>query len=261
MIKALNTAATGMSSQESNVNTIANNIANVNTIGYKKSRTEFEDLLYETIQEPGSRSSANTTHNTGIQIGTGSKVSSTRKEFTPGSPQITKNPFDLMIDGDGFFGIVTPNGQVRFTRDGAFNINEQNILVNKQGYPVFPQINIPPNTSYISISANGNVDAYQKNQVEPTNVGTIPVFTFTNSVGLKSMGGNLYRPSVASGQPVQNIPGENSAGLVQQGALETSNVKIMNEMTDLIKAQRAYEMNSKVMGVADQMLQAVNNIR
>lgn len=261
MMKALSTAASGMSAQETYVSTISNNIANVNTIGFKRGRTEIDDLGYETLQEPGARSIASTTYNVGIQIGSGARVSAIRKEFSIGSPQITNNPFDLMVNGEGFFGIIMPNGELKFTRDGSFNVDSQGVLVNKQGYKVYPGFNFPPNTSTVMISENGKADAYVKGQTEPTSVGQIPVFTFVNPVGLKSTGSNLYQISLSSGQPVQAIPGENNAGSLMQGALETSNVSPMAEMTDLIRAQRAYEMNSKVMGVADQMMQTINNIR
>jgi flagellar basal-body rod protein FlgG len=261
MMKALSTAASGMSAQETYVSTISNNIANVNTVGFKRGRTEIDDLGYETIQEPGARSSSSTTYNVGTQIGSGARVSAVRKEFTAGSPQITNNPFDLMVNGEGFFGIIMPNGELKFTRDGSFNVDAQGVLVNKQGYKVYPGFNFPPNTSSVMIAENGKADAYVKGQTEPTSVGQIPVFTFVNSVGLKSTGANLYQVSLSSGQPVQAIAGENNAGAIMQGALEASNVSPMAEMTDLIRAQRAYEMNSKVMGVADQMMQTINNIR
>lgn len=261
MMKALSTAASGMTAQETYVSTISNNIANVNTVGFKRGRTEIDDLGYETIQEAGARSSSSTVYNVGTQIGSGARVSAVRKEFTIGSPQITNNPFDLMINGEGFFGIVMPNGELKFTRDGAFNVDAQGLLVNKQGYKVYPGFNFPPNTSSVMIAENGKAEAFVKGQTEATGVGQIPVFTFINSVGLKSTGANLYQVSLSSGQPVQSIAGENSAGSIMQGALEASNVSPMTEMTDLIRAQRAYEMNSKVMGVADQMMQTINNIR
>jgi flagellar basal-body rod protein FlgG len=261
MMKALSTAASGMSAQETYVSTISNNIANVNTVGFKRGRTEIDDLGYETIQEPGARSSASTNYNVGTQIGSGARVSAIRKEFTMGSPQITNNPFDLMVNGEGFFGIIMPNGELKFTRDGSFNVDAQGVLVNKQGYKVYPGFNFPPNTSSVMIAENGKAEAFVKGQTEPTNVGQIPVFTFVNSVGLKSSGSNLYQVSLSSGQPVQAIAGENNSGVIMQGALEASNVSPMAEMTDLIRAQRAYEMNSKVMGVADQMMQTINNIR
>lgn len=261
MMKALSTAASGMSAQETYVSTISNNIANVNTVGFKRGRTEIDDLGYETIQEPGARSSSSTNYNVGTQIGSGARVSAIRKEFTMGSPQITNNPFDLMVNGEGFFGIIMPNGELKFTRDGSFNVDAQGVLVNKQGYKIYPGFNFPPNTGSVMIAENGKAEAFVKGQVEPTSVGQIPVFTFVNSVGLKSSGSNLYQVSLSSGQPVQAIAGENNAGVIMQGALEASNVSPMTEMTDLIRAQRAYEMNSKVMGVADQMMQTINNIR
>ncbi len=261
MLKALNTAATGMAAQETNVNTISQNIANINTIGYKKSRTEFEDLLYETQLVAGSRSSNNTRYNVGIQIGSGTKVSAIRKEFTQGSPTITNRPFDLMIKGSGFFGVILSNGTIQYTRDGSFNVNASGVFVTRNGNKIFPSITFPTGTLSVNISESGNVEAYIKDQLEPTIVGQIPVFTFINPVGLRSLGGNLYGITKSSGQSIQNIAGENNAGGIMQGSLESSNVSVMNEMTGLIKAQRAYEMNSKVMGVADQMLQTVNNIR
>ena len=261
MLRALNTAATGMASQEANVNTISNNIANVNTTGFKQKRTEFEDLLYETTTAPGSRSSSTTQYNVGNQVGSGSKVSSTRTINTQGNPIITNNVFDLMVNGEGYFGIIQPNNEIQFTRDGSFNVDNQGNLVNKDGHKLFPGINIPPTATGVNISESGNVDVYFKNQVASNNVGSIPLFTFVNPVGLKSVGKNLVIPSEASGQPIQGVAGQDNVGVINQGALEAANVSIMNEMTNLIKAQRAYEMNSKVMGIADQMLQAVTNIR
>ncbi len=261
MIRALNTAASGMAAQESNVNTIANNIANTNTIGFKKSRTEFEDLLYQTVKEAGSRTSGSSVHNVGTQIGTGAKVSAVRREFTQGNPQMTNRPFDFMIKGEGFFGVILPNGELRFTRDGSFNLDNQGSLVTKKGYRIFPGFSFPPGTINVNVSETGIVDAYLRGQTEAQNVGSLPLFTFINPAGLKTSGGNLYQITVSSGNPIQNIPGQSNSGHIEQGALEASNVVIMNEMTNLIKAQRAYEMNSKVMGVADQMLQTINSIR
>lgn len=258
---ALNTAATGMSAQEEHVNTISNNIANVNTTGYKRQRAEIEDLLYQTNRQAGARSSANTHYAVGIQTGSGARVSAIKKQHSQGDPQITNNPFDLMINGQGFFGIVMPNNEVRFTRDGAFSVDRNGVLVTRSGSPVFPTFTFPPNTKSVNIGEDGTVEAYLNGEVEPQNMGQIPVFTFINPAGLTSVGKNLYKTTLSSGEPMQNIAGKNSSGIVMQGALESSNVSIMNEMTNLIRAQRAYEMNSKVMGVADQMLQTVNNIR
>jgi flagellar basal-body rod protein FlgG len=261
MIRALHTAATGMASQEANVNTISNNLANVNTTGFKKARTEFDDLLYETVQEAGARSSADSEYNVGVQVGSGSKVSATRKVHSQGSPQMTNNPYDLMVNGEGFFGIVGNNGEMKFTRDGSFNVDAQGSLVTRSGQKVFPGITVPPNAMSINVAENGIVEAFLRNSPEPINLGQIPVFTFVNPVGMRSEGGNLLGATQASGQPIQATPGVDNAGIIMQGAIESSNVSVMNEMTDLIKAQRAYEMNSKVMGIADQMLQTVNNVR
>ena len=259
--RALNTSATGMAAQEANVNAISNNIANVNTVAYKKRRAEMESLLYQTINEPGARSSNNTIYNVGLQVGSGVRVSAIRKEFTEGNPNLTNNPFDLMIKGDGFFGIILPSQQIVYTRDGSFNVDKTGNLVTKQGYKVMPGFSVPQGTISINITESGLVEAFIKNSLEPIQVGTIPVYTFVNPVGLSTMGQNFYKATRSSGTASENIPGQSNSGSILQGALETSNVSIMTEMTDLIKAQRAYEMNSKVMGVADQMLQTLNNLR
>ena len=260
MLRALNTAATGMAAQESQVNTISNNIANVNTTGYKAQRTEFEDLLYETVEEAGGRSSNNTEYTVGHQVGSGAKVSATRRQYTMGSPQITNRPYDLMIMGDGFFGVQVGD-QIMYTRDGSFTVDAQGVLKTRNGYPLLPGITIPPNTKSLNVSEGVQVQAYLTNQTAPVELGVIPVFTFVNPAGLSDKGGNLAVVTTASGEAIQNIAGTENSGAIQQGSLESSNVSIMNEMTNMIKAQRAYEMNSKVMGVADQMLQTVNNIR
>ncbi len=260
-MRAIHTAATGMAAQETNVSTISNNIANVNTTGYKKQRAETESLLYETVQMAGSRSSYDSRYNAGIQIGSGSKISAVKREFTIGSPQITNNPFDLMINGDGFFGLLLPDQTVVFTRDGSFNVNAQGVLVSKHGHSVAPGLNFPNNTLTVKISENGQIEAYVQNQREPIEVGQIPIFTFTNPVGLSAKGGNMYQPTLSSGEAVTNVAGQENAGSILQGSLESSNVSIMSEMSNLIKAQRGYEMNAKVMKVADEMLQTVNGIR
>ncbi len=260
MIRALNTAATGMSAQEQQVNSISNNIANANTTGYKSQRTEFEDLMYQTVKEAGGRSSGDTEYTVGHQVGSGAKVSATRRLHTMGSAQITQSPYDLMIMGDGFFGLQAGN-QTLYTRDGSFTVDAQGVMKTRNGYPLVPGITVPPNTKSLNISEDGKVQAYLTGQNQPIELGQIPVFTFVNPAGLTDKGGNTAGRTLASGEAVQRIPGEENAGFIQQGSLEASNVSVMNEMTNLIKAQRAYEMNSKVMGVADQMLQTVNNIR
>jgi flagellar basal-body rod protein FlgG len=261
MVRALNTAATGMAAQESQVNTISNNIANVNTTGFKRSRTEFDDLNYQTIQEAGARSGNNTFYSVGTQIGSGAKVSATRKEFEQGGVSMTNNPFDLMVNGEGFLAVIMGDNEMRFTRDGALNVDAQGNIVTKSGHKLYPGLTVPPGTKSVNISENGMVDAYVQGQTEPTNLGQIPIFTFVNPTGLKSTGANLYQVSFSSGEATQNVAGNSNAGVIVQGALESSNVNIMTEMTNLIRAQRAYEMNSKVMGVSDQMMQTANNIK
>lgn len=260
MIRALNTAATGMAAQEQQVNTISNNIANANTTGYKAQRTEFEDLLYETVEEAGGRSSGDSQYTVGHQVGSGAKVTATRRIQDMGSPNITNRPYDLMIMGDGYFG-VQAGTEILYTRDGSFTLDSQGILKTKSGYAVVPNITVPANTKHLNISNDGKVQAFLVNGGAPVELGQIPVFTFINPAGLSSAGGNMARTTPASGQAIQMIAGTENAGPIQQGTLEASNVSVMNEMTNLIKAQRSYEMNSKVMGVADQMLSTVNQIR
>ena len=178
MLRALHTSANGMAAQEANVNNISNNIANSNTVGFKKSRTEFDDLMYETITETGSRSDAETKYNVGTQIGSGAKVSATRRIHSPGSFQKTERPYDMMVDGDGFFGIILPNDEVKFTRDGSFNVDSQGVLVTRKGYRVFPGIAIPTGTTNINITPNGAVETYQKGNSRPQEAGSIPSLYF-----------------------------------------------------------------------------------
>lgn len=261
MLKALNTAATGMAAQEMNVNTISNNITNINTTGFKRQRAEFEDLPYENIKNAGGKSRTDTLYSSGIQIGSGTKVSSVHKEFFQGNPQITNNPFDLMVsDGDGFFGIITNNQQMKYTRNGSFNVSNKGFLVNSNGFKVAPGFQLPPNSKSVNISRNGEIEVFLNNEIQPLQIGQILLFTFINPVGLRSIGQNLYQETRSSGRSIENIPGDNQAGFILQGALEMSNVSIMNEMTSLIKAQRAYEMNSKVMSIIDKMSENINNI-
>ena len=260
MIRALNTAATGMAAQEQQVNTISNNIANANTTGYKTQRTEFEDLLYETVEEAGGRSGSGSSYTVGHQVGSGAKVTATRRIHSMGSPQITNRPYDLMIMGEGYFGVQAGN-EIMYTRDGSFTVDAQGVIKNRAGYSLLPNLTVPPTTKSINISEDGVVQAFLADGTEPVELGQIPVFTFVNPAGLSDQGGNLARVTTASGSPLQHIAGSENAGVINQGTLESSNVSVMNEMTNLIKAQRAYEMNSKVMGIADQMLQTVNSIR
>ena len=259
--RALHTAATGMAVQEHTVSNISHNISNLGTTAYKRFRTESGDLWYMTLQDPGSRSSPSTFYNVGIQLGSGAKITATRKEFIQGTAQGNENPFDLMVKGEGLFAIILPNGEIKYTRNGSFNLDEQGRLVNHKGYVVHPGFTFPQNTLNVNISEDGLIEVYLAGDDNPVNLGQIPIYTFTNQVGLRAMGESLFTPTSSSGEPLENIPGVGGAGTIQQGNLESSNVSIMNEMTSLIAAQRAYEMNSKVMKVVDDMMGIVNNIR
>jgi len=261
MLKALNTAATGMQAQQQNIDVVANNLANVSTTGFKKSRAEFEDLLYQTIKEPGAQTSDGTVTPAGVQTGLGVRTASVQKNFEPGSPKITKNPLDLQIEGNGFFPIQMPNGQIGYTRDGTFHKDATGRIVDKNGYPLVPEITLPPNSTGLNIADNGEVSVAVGANPAPQTVGQIQLVNFVNPTGLKAMGRNLFIPTPASGNPQQGAPGENNLGTVAQGQLEASNVNIVDEMVNMISAQRSYETNSKVIQAADQMLQSTNNLK
>ena len=261
MIKSLNTAATGMKAQQTNMDVISNNIANVSTTGFKKSRAEFEDLMYETIKEPGATTGLNSVSPTGVQSGLGVRTAGIQKDFALGSAKITRNPLDIQIEGKGFFPVQTPEGQIAYTRNGAFKKDPQGRLVDQNGNVIQPEITIPPNTAGISIAENGEVAVILGVNSEPQTIGQIQLVNFVNPPGLKSLGRNLFMPSRASGAPVQGTPGSENFGTLAQGQLEGSNVNIVDEMVNMISAQRAYETNSKVIQAADQMLQYVNSLR
>jgi flagellar basal-body rod protein FlgG len=261
MLKALNTAATGMQAQQNQLDVIANNMANVSTTGFKKSRAEFEDLLYQTIKEPGAQQSTNTVHPAGVQTGLGVKTAATQKIFEEGAAKVTRNPLDLSIEGNGFFPIQMTNGQVGYTRDGTFHKDAAGKIVDKNGNSMLPEILIPPNATGINISDAGEVSASTPGTAQPTVLGQIQLVGFINPAGLKSLGRNLFTPTPASGSPVQGNPGENNLGMLSQGQLESSNVNVVDEMVNMISAQRSYESNSKVVQAADQMLQYSNNLR
>jgi len=261
MIKALNTAASGMQAQQTNMDVISNNLANVNTTGYKRSRAEFEDLLYQNIKEPGAQSGANAISPTGVQVGLGVKTSSVAKDFEVGSPKVTGNPLDLMIEGSGFFPVQMPNGQVAYTRDGTFKKDATGRIVDKNGNILQPEIVVPPGTTGIDLGSNGIVNVTVGNNNDAQQIGQVQLVNFVNPAGLRAIGKNLYVPSNASGAPINGQPGENGLGTIAQGQLEASNVNIVDEMVSMITAQRAYETNSKAMQAVDQMLQSVNNLR
>lgn len=261
MLKSLNTAATGMSAQQSNMDVIANNIANVSTNGFKKSRAEFEDLLYHTSKEPGTATGMNSYSPNGVQTGLGVKTAAVQKDFDSGNANITKNTFDIMIEGSGFFQVQTPDGQMAYTRDGAFRKNAEGRLVDKNGNFLQPEVTIPPDVKGVEIASDGAVRTIQGLNEAPQQVGQIDIANFVNPAGLKALGKNLFSQTPASGQPITSRPGLNGTGYLAQGQIETSNVNIVDEMVNMITAQRAYETNSKVLQASDQMLQSINNMR
>jgi len=261
MIRSLNTAATGMAAQQENMDVIANNIANSQTVGFKKSRAEFEDLLYHTKKEPGAVAGANSYSPNGVQVGLGTRTSSVQKNFDVGNALVTKGALDLQIEGPGFFQIQTPDGQMTYTRDGSFRKDPQGRVVDKNGNLLIPEITIPPDSSGVEFRANGEVVVYQGPNATPSVVGQLDIVNFVNPAGLKAMGKNLFSQTPASGQAIVNRPGLNGVGYLAQGQLESSNVNIVDEMVDMIKAQRAFETNSKVIQTSDQMLQSVNGMR
>ncbi len=261
MIRSLNTAATGMKAQQQEMDVRANNIANTGTTGFKRSRAEFEDLMYQTVVEPGAPTGLNSLNPTGVQIGLGVKTSAVSKDFEQGSPKITNNAFDIEIQGNGFFPVLKPDGQIAYTRDGSFKKGPDGRLQDRNGNLLQPEISVPPNATGVEIGGNGQVQILLDNSTQPQAIGQIQLVGFVNPAGLKSLGGNLFVPTASSGLPQQGQPGQNGLGSVAQGQLETSNVNIVDEMVGMITTQRAYETNSKMIQASDQMLQAINNLR
>jgi len=261
MIRSLWTSATGMQAQALNLDVIANNLANVNTAGFKKSRAEFQDLLYETLRPAGTSSSQDTQVPTGIQIGHGTRPSTVLKIFSQGNMENTKNELDLAIEGDGFFQIILPNGETAYTRDGSFKLDSDGRIVNSDGFALEPEISIPSDALSISVGIDGTVSVLQAGDSIPSEIGTIELARFVNPAGLISTGRNLYITSEASGDEMTGTPGEDGLGSIAQGFLEMSNVSVVDEMVSMITAQRAYEVNSKSIQTADEMLQMANNIK
>jgi len=260
-MRALSAAATGLEAQQTKIENIANDLANVNTDGYKRSSTEFSDLMYQTLKEPGSSLGASTQSPVGVQIGMGVKIGASHKIFEQGPAKMTYNPYDLMIDGPGFFQVTNAQGETLYTRNGAFHLNAQGTLQLSHGAKLVPPLVVPNNAVSLSVSKTGDVRATLANSSEEVSVGQIQLVNFQNENGLLALGDGLYRMSQASGAAVLAVPGESGLGSIQQGALEGSNVNVANSMVDMIAAQRAYEMGTKVMGVADQMLGATVNIK
>jgi len=261
MIRSLSTAATGMEAQEKRLDVTAHNIANVSTTGYKKNRAEFEDLMYQTYRTPGAATGANSKSPTGLQVGMGVRIVATQRMHSEGDLQQTGNPFDLAIEGNGFFPINLPSGEVGYTRDGAFKLDAEGKMVNADGFALASDITVPPNAETVSIAADGTVTASVPGEKEPVSLGKIELATFANPAGLMAKGRNLYSETAASGSPIQEAPGQNGLGSLSQGTLEGSNVKVVEEMIDLISGQRAYEVNARVVKAADEMLQQTANLR
>jgi len=256
-MKAMYTAATGMDAQTIRIDTIANNLANANTTGFKKSQVDFADLLYVTMRRPGGGATEATQTPTGLEIGSGVFPVSTLKIFTEGVVANTAGDLDLAITGPGFFQVETPTGEVKYTRDGSFRVGPDGTIVNSQGYVLSPPITVPTDAAEISVGSDGTISVITPGS-EPTVIGTIQLVNFTNPAGLASEGGNLFAETVASGPPTTGTAGQNGFGEIKQGYLEMSNVDVVSELVDLIIAQRTYELNSKVVKAGDRVLQATN---
>jgi flagellar basal-body rod protein FlgG len=261
-MQALRTAATGMAAQQLNVEVISNNIANMNTVGFKKQRAEFQDLLYQTMEQAGAQSSdQGTIVPTGVQVGAGVKAGSVYRIETQGVMTQTGNKLDLAINGRGYFQVLMPDGTTSYTRAGNFSVNDQGQLVTQDGYTVQPAITIPTNATDIAISKAGQVQVTVPGTAAPTVVGQLELATFVNEGGLSAQGGNLFTETAASGPPTTGLPAAEGIGELEQGYTEASNVDPVSEITALIVAQRAYEMNSKVISTADSMLGVANQIK
>lgn len=261
MIRSLWTSATGMQAQELNIDVISNNLANVNTSGFKKSRAEFQDLLYENMRTAGAASSADTTIPTGVQLGHGARPSAVQKMFSQGDFQNTENELDWAIEGDGFFQIELPNGDTSYSRCGEFKLDADGRIVNADGYLLVPQLTVSTDTVSITVGMDGTVSAIQANDPIPREIGTIQLARFVNPAGLRSLGKNLFVPTEGSGDEIVGTAGQDGFGTIAQGFLERSNVSVVDEMVNMITAQRAYETNSKVIQTADDMLQMANNLK
>jgi flagellar basal-body rod protein FlgG len=259
MIRALYTAASGMNAQQTNIDNVAHNLANVNTAGFKKSHMEFEDLVYQQTRVPGAASAGGEAP-IGLEMGLGTRVVATSRDFSSGNLRLTSQPFDVAIEGDGFLQVTLPTGGTGYTRAGALHPNAEGLLVTAEGYALEPQISIPANALSVSISKDGIVSAAIAGQNAPQALGTIELATFQNAGGLSPLGGNLFTTTQASGEPQTGTPGTDGRGTLAQGFLEDSNVSVVEEMVNMILGQRAYEANSRVIRAADEMLSQVNSL-
>lgn len=254
MIRSLWTAKTGLEAQQTSMDVITNNLANVSSNGFKRSRAVFEDLLYQNMRQPGAASSQSTAVPSGLQLGVGVKTVSTERIFTQGNLLRTDNPLDIAIQGNGFFAVQMPDGSSAYTRDGSFTKDATGQIVSANGYPMVPSITIPPTALSVSISRDGIVTYIAPGSTAPQQAGNIQISSFINNGGLQSIGENLFVETASSGAPTPNTPGSNGTGLLNQGFVETSNVNVAEELVNMIVAQRGYEMNSKAIATSDQML-------
>jgi flagellar basal-body rod protein FlgG len=261
MYRALYAAASGMETQQLNLENVANNLANASTTGFRRRRVQFQDLLYQNLVLPGAASTQQTTFSAGLQIGLGTKSSSTEVLQQQGDLTATGNPLDLMIQGQGFFQVQLPNGEIAYTRDGSFSLDSTGIIVTSDGYQLQPSITIPPSATNITIGTDGTVSVQLPGQQQASQVGTIQLATFANPGGLNSVGQNLYLETTASGNAIVGTPGGSEGlGTILQGSLENSNVDIVGEFISMILAQRSYEANSRVVKAADEMFQTINGL-
>lgn len=259
MNPALWISKTGLDAQQRDIAVISNNLANASTVGFKKSRAIFEDLLYQNINQPGGQSAQDVELPNGLMLGAGTKVVATQKSHTQGNVQTTDNSLDVMINGKGFFQVLMPDGTLSYTRNGQFSVNEEGTIVTSgNGYPIEPQIQVPEDAISLTISQEGEVTVRQPGNADNAVIGQMNLASFINPAGLEPIGQNLYKETAVSGAPLESVPGVDGIGTVRQGMLETSNVNVTEELVNLIEAQRGYEMNSKVISSVDQMLSYVN---
>jgi flagellar basal-body rod protein FlgG len=260
MLRAFSTAATGMTAQQQIVDVIANNLANINTTGFKRSQMDFQDLMYVKLRPAGATVEEGTNSPTGLEIGSGVKSASTVKVFTPGELENTSNPLDIAIQGEGFFQVRSSDGTIRYTRDGSFRLDADGNFVTASGYFVEPSISVPTDAKSILIGRDGTISVMQPGNDEPTQIGQLQLARFVNPAGLSSEGENLMSKTAASGDPLTDNPGSNGMGLLEQGFLERSNVQMVQELVKLITAQRAYEINSRAIKAGDEMLTTANRL-
>jgi flagellar basal-body rod protein FlgG len=259
-VRALYTAASGMNAQQANIDNVAHNLANVNTTGFKKGRVEFADLVYQQVKAPGAPTSPEGDAPIGLETGLGVRVAAVARNFSMGNLRSTGGPLDLAIEGQGFFQIALPGGEIGYTRAGSLHLNANGQLVTTEGHLLEPAITIPPNAVSISVSREGIVSVVLPGETAPQQVGTIELALFQNPAGLHSRGGSVFVATTASGDPITGVPGSEGLGTLAQGFLEESNVSVVEEMVNMIIGQRAYEANARVIRAADEMLQQVNNI-